>query len=121
MKLEQRKANRITLSLPIVYKVFQLNDLEKNVREQNLDFKAEIQDLSLDGIQVVSEKRFEPGDILEIEVEIPRAGPARTVAKVIWCRADESKKPAEYNSGIQFIPVDENDLMKIKEYFRAGA
>jgi hypothetical protein len=43
------------------------------------------------------------------------------VAKVIWCRAAESKKPDEYNSGIQFIPVDENDLKKIKEYFRAGA
>jgi hypothetical protein len=50
VKLEQRKANRITLSLPIVYKVFQLHNLEQDVREQNLDFKAELQDLSLDGI-----------------------------------------------------------------------
>ena len=120
LKLEQRKNNRIILSIPIAYKVFRIENLEKDVTDQNLGLRAEIQDMSLGGIQVVSEKRFETGDIIEFEAAIPGVGLVRTVAKVIWCRADESKKTVEYNSGIHFIPVYEDDLKKLTEYFKTG-
>jgi len=120
LKLEQRKNNRVILSIPIAYKVFQIDSLEKDVQDSRLGFKAEIQDLSLGGIQVVSEKPLSAGDVLEFEADLPGRGPVRTVAKVIWCRAVPGQKPEEYNSGIQFIPVFESDLRKIQEYFQAG-
>jgi hypothetical protein len=120
MKLEQRKNNRITLSVPIRYKVFRLDNLEKDVREQSLDLRAEIQDLSFGGVQVVSDKSFQPGTILELELKIPGDRLVRTVAKVIWCRPASLPDGTEFNSGIQFIPVYEEDLMKLKEYLKAG-
>jgi hypothetical protein len=120
VKLEQRKNNRIILSIPLRYKVFHMDNLEKEVREQTLNLKAEIQDLSFGGIQVVSNNPFQPGIILELELEIPGHRLVRTVAKVVWCKPASSSNGAEFNSGIQFIPVYEDDLMMLNEYLKVG-
>ena len=117
MKLEQRKSNRLLFSIPIQYKVFQMENLEKDVQEKALKFKADIEDMSQGGIQVVSEVAFKNGDILELELKVPGNGLVRTVAKVVWTKEDAEKEKEGHRSGIQFIPVYEEDLQKLKSYF----
>jgi c-di-GMP-binding flagellar brake protein YcgR len=118
MKLEQRKNNRIIQSIPIRYKIFHIENLEREIQDQILNLKAEIQDLSLGGIQVVSEVPFKTGEIIELQLEIPGLGMVQTVAKVMWCSIHQESEKTEYCSGVQFIPVYEEDLKKLKEYFR---
>ncbi len=120
MQLENRRDNRVNLSVPVRYKIFQIENLEKDVKDPTLGLKAEIQDLSLGGLQVVSDKPFQSGSVLELEVDIPKVGLIRTVAKVIWCRPREGSSKGEFNSGIQFIPVYEEDLKKLNDYFKTG-
>jgi hypothetical protein len=120
MKPEKRKNSRVTLSVPIRYKVFQLDNLEKDVREEVLTLRASIQDLSAGGIRVVSEKPFRPGDIIELEMEIPGDRVVRSVAKVAWSEPAPKGKGPEHYAGIQFIPVYEEDLAKLKDYLRSG-
>ena len=120
MKLEQRKNDRVVLSLEVNYKVFQLKNLEKDVQDSTLDLKGAIQNLSLGGVQVVSDRLFQAGEILEMEMQIPGSGPVRTVAKVAWCKPDPASKSGEFLSGIQFIPVYEEDLRKVRDYFSSG-
>lgn len=119
MKPEKRKSNRIVLSLPVHYKVFQLEKLEKDILDNVLGSRAAIQNLSSGGIQVVSAGPFRPGDVLEMELEVPGSGRVRSVAKVIWCRK-EKQAAHDYRSGIQFIPVYEEDLEKLHHYLKKG-
>lgn len=119
MKPEKRKSDRITLSLPVHYKVFQLEKLEKDVLETVLGSRAAIQNVSSGGIQVVSTSPFHAGDVLEMELEIPGGARVRSVAKVIWCRK-EKQASHDYRSGIQFIPVYEDDLEKLHHYLKKG-
>jgi hypothetical protein len=118
MRLEKRKDNRLVLSVPIQYKIFNLDRLEMDIRDPSLGMRALLQDLSLGGIQVVSSEAFQSGVVLELELEIPGKGPVRSVAKVVWCNSESFSGGFEYRSGIQFIPVYEEDLIKLEEYLR---
>ena len=117
MKIERRKDERVSLSLPVRFKVFDLASLEKDVRDQTLKSPAEAQDLSLGGIQVASEEPLRQGDVLELEFEVPGAGRVRTVAQMAWVRQEGEGR---YCGGVRFIPVYEDDLEKIRVYFRKG-
>lgn len=118
MKLEKRKANRVILSVTVQYKVFQLDQLEKDVQDEVLEFKAALQNVSMGGLQVVSPTAFRKGDILELQLQIPGNGSVKSVAKVVWCEKDGSGP--DYRSGIQFIPVYEDDLKKLVEFLKDG-
>jgi hypothetical protein len=117
MKIERRKDERVSLSLPVRFKVFDLARLEKDVRDQALKVPAEAQDLSLGGIQVVSEEPLREGDVLELEFEVPGSGRVRTVAQMAWVREGAEGR---YSGGVRFIPVYEEDLEKIRVYFQKG-
>lgn len=118
MKLEKRKDNRVILSVTVQYKVFQLDRLEKDVQDETLGLKAALQNVSLGGLQVVSAAPFQKGDILEIQLEIPNGGRVRSVAKVAWCEKDGAGP--DYRSGIQFIPVYEDDLKKLVDFLKGN-
>jgi len=75
--------------------------------------------LSLGGIQVVSDKPLQPGTILELELVIPGTGLFERSRKLFGAGRIPSPRGG-INSGIQFIPVYEEDLMKLKEYLKAG-
>ena len=117
VSLEHRKNNRVLFSIPIQYKVFRMEDLEKDVQDDRLGSKAAIEDLSLGGTQVVSDKPFKAGEVLELELNIPKTGPTRSVAKVIWSKEETREGKREFHSGIQFIPVFEEDLKRLKDHF----
>ena len=119
MKSDKRKSNRVVLSLPVHYKVFQLEKLEKDVLDNVLGSRAAIQNVSSGGVQVVSSSPFHAGDVLELELEIPGGGRVRSVAKVVWCRK-ERQSAHDYRSGIQFIPVYQDDLGKLHDYLKRG-
>jgi hypothetical protein len=116
VNLEKRKASRVILSVPVHYKVFQLEQLEKDIQDEVLRWKAEVQDISSVGLQVVAPRPFREGDALEIEVDIPDRGRVRSVAKVVWCQRECLE--GDYRSGIQFIPVYGDDLKKLKEFLK---
>ena len=116
MHLEQRKNNRIVFSIPVQYKVFELENLEKDVQDKVLNLRAEIENLSAGGIQVVSENPFKMGDVLEVELEIPGTAKIRTIAKVAWSRSRKENGKEEFCSGVQFIPIQEDDLRRLEEY-----
>ena|SRR5581483_20386 len=119
MDLEKRREDRILLSLPVHFKIFDLKKLENDVQDPSLGSRAELKNLSADGLQVASGEQFEKGDILELEVKLPNGGHLRSVAKVIWCRKDESDEG--FHSGIQLIPVYEEDLKKLHEFLKRGS
>jgi Tfp pilus assembly protein PilZ len=119
MKLEKRKASRVILSVPVHYKVFQLDQLEQDIQDEVLRWKAEIQDISSGGLQVVASQPFREGDILEIEVDIPESYRVRSVAKVVWCQREGLE--GGYRSGIQFIPVYEDELKKLKDFLKGDS
>jgi hypothetical protein len=119
MDLEKRREDRILLSLPVQFKVFDLQKLESDVQDPSLGYQAELKNLSADGLQVSSHEQFEKGDILELEVKLPNGGHLRSVAKVVWSRKDE--KGSGFHSGIQLIPVYEEDLKKLHEFLKRGS
>ena len=118
MKPDKRKANRVILSVAVQYKVFQLDQLEKDVRDETLGLNAALQNVSMSGLQVVSTAPFRKGDILEIQLEIPKGGRVKSVAKVVWCEKDGSGQ--DFRSGIQFIPVYEDDLKKLVDFLKGN-
>ena len=118
MKLEKRRANRVILSVTVQYKVFKLDQLEKDVQDEVLGLKAALQNVSLGGLQVVSSISFRKGDILELQLVVPGGGRVRSVAKVAWCEKDGTGP--DYRSGIRFIPVYEDDLKKLEEFLKGG-
>jgi c-di-GMP-binding flagellar brake protein YcgR len=120
MKLEQRQNNRILLSIPVNYKVYQIENLEQDIQDKVLGLKAEIQDLSLGGTQIVSSQAISPGSVLELNLDLADIGKVQTVAKVIWTKPDLENNPGDYRSGIQFVPVYEEDLQKLEDYFKRG-
>lgn len=120
MRLEKRKSARNTFSLPIRFKIFQLDRLESDIRDKSLNHQGDVQDLSLGGVQVVSPSVLKAGDLLELELEVPGKGALRTVARIAWSRLDDASKEGEYRSGIEFLPVYEEDLEKLKDYFGTG-
>jgi len=117
MRLEKRNNNRLVLSVPMSFKVFQLENLEKDVQDKTLALKGEVQDMTQEGLLVISPSPFKSGDILELKMDIPGAGAVQTMAKVVWCKPEAG----EYRSGVQFIPVREGDLRKLHEYFGSGS
>ena len=119
MYLEKRKENRVLLSLPVQFKVYNLERLSDEVKEDRLDHQAQIQDLSVGGLQVLSAVRLNEGDVMELEMEIPGKGIARSVAKVVWSR--EVPPGGSWQCGIHFIPVYDEDLASLKEFFGIGS
>ncbi len=117
-KLEKRRDDRVLLSLPFHYKVFRLEDLEKDVRDETLSLKAAVENVSQGGVQVVSSHPFAVGDVLELELVLPQAGKVRTVAKIVWSREDKKGGENRHRSGVQFIPVYEEDLKKLNDYLK---
>jgi len=115
MYLEKRKENRVLLSLPVQFKIYHLECLLDEVKEDHLEHKAQIQDLSVGGLQVLSAIRLNEGDVMELEMEIPGKGNARSVAKVVW--SHEVPPGGSWQCGIHFIPVYEKDLTHLKEFF----
>lgn len=118
---ENRKENRILLSIPVRYKVFDLQKLDKDVQDPNLGQEALLQNLSSGGLQVTSVTEFRAGDVLELEIDLPQEGRVRSVAKVVWCRKDGPLAPGHFHCGIQLIPVYESDLEKLNRYLDKGS
>jgi hypothetical protein len=118
MYIEKRKENRVCLSLPAQFMVFDLEKLPEEVKDGKLEGKALIQDVSLGGLQVLSAVVLKEGDIMELEMEIPGKGKMRSVAKVAWSR--EVPPGGSWQCGIHFIPVYEEDLAVLKEFFGVG-
>ena len=119
MDLEKRREDRILLSLPVQFKLFDLQKLETDIRDASLRSRAELKNLSAGGLQVSSQEPFQKGDVLELHVDLPNGGFVRSVAKVAWCRKDEGG--SGYHSGIQLIPVYEEDLKKLREYLEKAS
>jgi Tfp pilus assembly protein PilZ len=116
MKLETRVKNRAVVSMTVRYKMFKLDNLEKDIRDKVLRMRANARDLSRGGMQVVSEDPLKAGDILEIAMRIPGEGQTRTLAKVVWNRPATADGKRVFRSGIRFIPVDEKELRRVEEY-----
>ena len=115
MYLEKRKEDRVLLSLPVRFKVFDLERLPEEIKDDRLDQSALIQDLSLGGLQVLSAVQLKEGDVVELEMEIPHKGLVRSVAQVVWCR--EVAPGGSWYCGIRFIPVYPEDLAVLNQFF----
>ena len=118
MIIERRQNHRVSLTLPVRYKIFHLDQIENEIQEESFRLSAKSLDISLGGIQVVSEDPLFVGDVLELEFDLPQAGRVRTVAKMAWVKKGSGSDLGKTVCGIRFIPVYENDLEKIKVYFQ---
>ncbi|HVZ82004.1 MAG TPA: PilZ domain-containing protein [bacterium] len=116
MDLEKRREDRVLLSLPVRFKVFDLQRLEKDVQDPSLGSEAELNNLSSSGLQIASTQPFQRGDVLELELDLPETGRIRSVAKVVWCRKDGAGNG--FHCGIQLIPVYPEDLDKLHDFLK---
>ena len=117
MKDEKRRFDRQELSLPVHYKVFDTQNLEQDIGDSRLDRLGILQDLSVGGMQIATGTPVKKGQILELELDVPGHGRTRTLARVAWSRPGTGPPQNDWRCGIQFIPVYQEDLEKIREYF----
>ena len=114
---ENRRHDRESLSLPVHFRIYDTDNLEHEMGETTLDRLGILQDLSAGGMQLSTGNPVKDGQILELELEVPGHGRARTLAKVAWARAGTGPPRHDWLCGIQFIPVYQEDLVKVREYF----
>lgn len=78
-------------------------------------------DISEGGLQLVTDAKFSPGEILDLHLEIPGTGRQIEVeGKVIWCDEDtESDDPAGkrfFHVGVSFCGVKGHDARALAAY-----
>lgn len=117
MSQEKRRHDRENLSLPVHYKVYDTDRLEGDLDDPTLDRLGILQDLSVGGMQLLTGYPVREKQILELELEVPGHGRVRTLAKVAWARPGSGPPRGDWRCGIQFIPVYQDDIDKIREYF----
>ena len=75
-----------------------------------------IRDLSPKGLQVMTDVDVEPGDLLELKVELPEAhGALVAQARVVWRRSSENSFHPHL-VGLEFVQIRPEDLKKLETF-----
>jgi c-di-GMP-binding flagellar brake protein YcgR len=110
MFFERRVHPRISLKIPVKYRVVDdLNEI-KTVTEHKINNQAShTMDVSLGGLYLVADQALGVGTILRVEISIPEISHMITAfAEVVWSN--------ETGGGLHFDAMKEEDLESLKRY-----
>ena len=107
---ERRVYPRISLKIPVVFRVLDDQEEIKSVIELRKKEKhGHTMDVSLGGLCIVTDQPLREGSILSLEITIPDLAKAlKAMAEVVWS--------SESGGGIRFLTMDENDMETLKSY-----
>ncbi len=78
-----------------------------------------LENLSLNGMMVVSDRPISPGKTLTLGLELPQEfnhqGRLQLSARVVWCRAD--KDPDFYNTGFEITAISAENCGLLERIF----
>lgn len=109
---ERRNYKRADDALKIVYKVVDIADYDQGAITKNI---------SGGGICFSSRQRLSKGDLLDMQISLPKMPKAiKAVGKIVWV-SDSGKLQFPYIMGIHFIDIDPLDKGKILNYVKSSA
>ncbi len=103
-----RKAVRIKPLMILKFLVDSDNKLE--------EFHGVVEDISLDGARIETEKELRKGSIIEAGISSSELSFIEVIAQVIWERTREKDNKILYEIGIQFLEMDEKSREKLEDY-----
>ena len=107
---ERRVHPRISVKIPLVFKVLDDQEEIKNIIEKRQkEINPQAMDVSLGGIFIMSDQPLQEGNILNLEITIPGAPEKlKAIVEVVWAN--------ETGGGIQFLAMAEPDVETLKAY-----
>lgn len=117
LSFDKRKHSRIKVTIPIQYTV--INDTEEALialDEKKSKLAGNSEDVSAEGMFLVSDRLLEKGDILKIEIALPNeAKPIRAFSEVVRV-SKEGLSDNKQGVGIYFMALRDEDADKIGHF-----
>ena len=110
MFIEKRVHPRVTLKIPVKYRVIEDQTEIKTVHEHKLNEQtSHTFNMSLGGLYLVSDHILEVGCILRMDITLPEISEMFSVyAEVVWAN--------DTGAGIRFEAIKEEDLDTLRNY-----
>jgi len=117
LSFDKRKHPRITVTIQIKYKVINQSEEAVSVMEQKKVIQlGKSNNVSAEGLFLVSDKILEKGDILKLEVVLPEEPqPLRAFSEVVWV-SDYGLPEGRHGAGIYFMALRDEDADKIGRF-----
>lgn len=117
LSFDKRKHPRIQVMMSVKYKVINETDEAATLLEQRKALTlGSSRNFSAEGLFLESEKPLQKGDILKIEVTLPREPkPVRAFSEVVWV-SDYGVAEGKHGSGIYFMALRDEDADKIGRF-----
>jgi len=111
--IEKRMHPRVSVKLPIHYRVMEDKDELKNIEEWRKTGKdAQSVDLSLGGMFIAVDRALPLGTLLRFDVVVPeQAAPLAIFAEVVWSNVT--------GAGLRFLMVKPPDLEALKKFLES--
>ena len=112
----KRKHIRMRLVSSVKYKYADLLVQQVDEEELRVTRDAQSADISLSGIQLLTDDTVKVGAILKMDIDLPgQQVPITTFGIVEWCRKDENVIGV-YRIGVNFTVVDPDHTQLIKNF-----
>lgn len=117
LSFDKRKHPRVKIEIPVKYKIINQTEEALAVMEQKKYHQmAKSQDVSVEGLFLVSESLLEKGDILKLEVHLPEEKhPVRAFSEVVWT-LDQGLPAGRHGAGIYFMALRDEDAERMKHF-----
>jgi hypothetical protein len=113
ISFEKRKNPRVQISLPIHYKRVNPEESPSQMPKKN---PGKMDNLSRDGVFLVTDELMVKDDILRIEFVLPKHfRPIKTYAEIIWL-SDEGLEPGQHGAGIMFMALRDEDRDRLSDF-----
>ncbi|MFH1777273.1 MAG: PilZ domain-containing protein [Candidatus Omnitrophota bacterium] len=109
---ERRKHPRVLTVLAVKYKK----------EKEATPYSCTSRDISLGGVGLTVSEAFTPGELVELEIELPRqSSPLFLKGKIVWSFVNKRSKDTEkisYRVGVMFTEIPEETRKRLKEYIQ---
>ena len=84
--------------------------------EDSVQRQTVTKDISLVGLRMYSDIRFEAGKVLFLEIIVPGHLPIKCHAKVVWEDKFEGGNDAEYDMGLEYLDISDTDRSFLSDF-----
>jgi c-di-GMP-binding flagellar brake protein YcgR len=108
--IEKRKYIRLKAPIGVTYGL-----VKKSKRQRShLTF---LKDIGGGGIRIMAKEELRPGDLLEVEIQIPLLeDPIHAVGEVVWYEQFNDRDRQIREAGVRLMDIEPTDLHQILEY-----
>jgi c-di-GMP-binding flagellar brake protein YcgR len=111
---EKRKHIRAKSSMKIMYRIWEHLGDRSEEYEVRVSKPAVSVDISVSGMQFISDEPLPSGKLLRIDIELPdQEVPLTTFGRVEWCKKSD-EKPDTYKIGVNFMLIDADHTQLIR-------